>query len=193
MYLYIPSTAMKFLLITISLGLLAGCDHTVTRSQRNFKTNYPKAVVSGYKLIEEAQQMESLFCEVDHFVSSNGQWNSEAFFADRYVLTMQVDVKVSADFDEVLAIKGDPEFHLREIETVQILDDGRVHTTFAKIEGTFGLAEWKRVVDAGGDFSKIGIKVTLHRPVKSFERYVHGVRRDRVKVALPAVKNVEPK
>lgn len=193
MCLYIPSMAITLLLIAVSVGLLTGCDPIATRSRGDFKTNYPKAVVSGYKLIEEAQQMESLFGEVDHFVSSDGQWNSEAFFAGRYVLTMQVDVKVSADFDEVLTIRGTPEFHLREVERVRILDDGRVHASFSKNGGTIGLAEWKRVVEAGGDFSMIGIKTTLDQPVKSFEKYVQALRRDRVKVALPLVKNVEPK
>jgi hypothetical protein len=151
--------------------------------------NYKKAVKSGFKMIPEAMQIEKLFGEADHFISYSGpgvrqDWNTEVFFRGRYTLTMQVDVKTEpagAEFSKVTSVVGEPKFFLHEVSKVTLSPSGSVETDFSK-EWKFGLNDWKKLVDANGDFSAIGITIKKDQPVENFPKYVDGERSPRIKV-----------
>jgi len=147
---------------------------------------YAQAVKSGFKKIPEAMQIERLFGEADHFISYSGpevsqDWNTVAFFGGRYILTMQVEIETNASFSEVTNVLGEPKFYLWEIGQVIVSPRGGVEGKFAG-SWTFGLKEWKKVVEAGGDFSAVGIIIKKDQPVKSFDAYVKGQREPRVRV-----------
>lgn len=149
------------------------------------REGYIKAVRSGFKLIPEAQQIEEILGDSDHFISYNGslelgnEWNTEVFFGGRYCLTMQVPVKMDRAFDRVLAVLGPAKFDLVEIERID--DDGLVRYN-PKAERRFTATEWAKIYKAKGDFSVIGIKLKKGPPVKNFEKSVGQVRKDRIKV-----------
>jgi hypothetical protein len=52
----------------------------------------------------------------------------------------------------------------------------------SKSQRTFGAREWRHLVENGGDFQAIGIKVTTGNPVPGVEEYIAAVRRDRLQV-----------
>ena len=143
---------------------------------------YKGAVRDGFKKIPQSREIEELLGDADHFISYSGsrsigqQWNTEVYFAGRYSLTMQVEVKVDRAFSKIVEVVGEPKFYLVEIAHVERLNDGRVGG--GNGEGfVFGPKDWSKVVKAKGDFSVIGIKLKLHQPVKDFDRYVKAARR----------------
>jgi hypothetical protein len=148
--------------------------------------NYTQAVKSGFKKIPEAMQVERLFGEADHFISYSGpnvkqDWNTVVFFYGRYELTMQVDVKTNAAFSEVTEVVGEPKFYLLEIKEITGADAGGARYN-GSAQRTFGLTDWKKLYDAKGDFSVLGITIHKDRPVDNFDRFVRGVKEPRIRV-----------
>ncbi len=145
-----------------------------------------EAVISGLKLIEPAKQMEELFGDSDHFITHYGMqdgpltWNSEVHFGGRYSLTMQVKVQVDYEQNKVIGETEAPRFFLREIEEVSLIDGGR-HLARIGMNKNFGIDEWRKVVEAQGDLSVIGIELN-EQEVEHFESFVRGVRRPRDRI-----------
>jgi hypothetical protein len=151
-----------------------------------FLENYKRAVKSGFSRFPEAMQMESLFGEGDHFISSPGhdgirKWNSVVFFGCRYTLTMEVHIKTDPEFSRVTEVVGSPLFILNEATQVTTSPDGSVRTQFSN-DWKFGLNDWKKVFDAKGDFSVIGIKTKNDAGIQGFDAYVKGEREPRLRV-----------
>ncbi len=138
---------------------------------------YEQAVKSGFPLLPQAKQMEKLFGEGDHFISVSHRadgietWNTEVWFAGRYDLTMQSQVKVNGDFSKVVSVSS-PAFHLAEVTWANSGGACRYGDVYR-----FGEADWEKVVKAKGDFSVIGLHLTLDSPVPNFDNYVQGLRR----------------
>jgi hypothetical protein len=85
--------------------------------------------------------MEEQFGTADHFITHFGsrgkttnRWNTEVFFGGRYTLTMQVDVHVDYDKNQIEVV-GEPVFYLVEAESIDVFDDGRTH---GHIQAFFG-------------------------------------------------------
>lgn len=149
---------------------------------------YKEAVRSGRRQIPETNQIEELFGNSDHFIGHHGDrslgndWSTVAYFYDRYVLTMKVDVKVPYSFDKVETILSEPRFTLNEVEKVTFHSGGDVVGASFGAQHRFSLKDWKKLYEANGDFSVIGIDVKKDRPVKDFGKYVVGKRDDRIQV-----------
>ena len=147
--------------IVTSIVLLAllGC------VRGSFLDRYKMAVKSGFKKIPEAAQIEQLLGEADHFISYSGpnvpqEWNTEVYFGGRYEFTMQVEVEVSYDFSAITKVKGEPKFYLSEVSRVRHYPNGTWGNDYdGNNERHFGRAESRKIVDAKGDFSAIGIKL----------------------------------
>jgi hypothetical protein len=160
--------------------------HSCGFGSGTFIANYKQAVRSGFAKFPEAMQMESLFGEGDHFISSPGhggirKWYSEVFFGGRYTLTMEVDVKTDADFSRITEIVGSPLFVLTEASRVTT-SGNRVTGADFSTDWKFRLDDWKKVVAAKGDFSVIGITITKAKPLQDFDAYVAAEREPRLKV-----------
>jgi len=90
-----------------------------------------------------------------------------AIIEDRYVFKFILDSEVSEDFQKVTFQKL--RFHFFEVKEVVIPPEGAGHggtmTTFQPDQKWLGLTEWKRLVDANWDFSKIGITIISNTPI----------------------------
>lgn len=132
-------------------------------------------------------QIEDCFGEADHFISYSGpnvprDWNTEAFFYGRYTLTMQVEVKTDSAFSEITEVVGEPKFYLREVREILRVPDGTPSEARFAGEWRFGKDDWKKVHDAKGDFSVIGIAIKKDQPVQDFEGYAKAVKEPRIRV-----------
>lgn len=148
------------------------------------REGYLQALQSGLKQIPAARQMEKVYGDVDHTISYHGslelgnEWNTEVFLHGRYKMTMRLPVRMGRDFDRVLGIEGEPRFTLVEIDRVRINQNGTVGASFnSAAQQTFGIEEWKKIYEADGDLSVLGITVKK-KPVENFEQYVAAKRRD---------------
>lgn len=178
----------KSLLVALLLSVLAMSCRDINYSEKGYK----KAVRSGLKMIPEAKQIEELLGDSDHFISYSGSrsvgnnWNTEVYFYGRYVLTMQVPVRMGYEFDEVLEVLDEPKFYLVEVRSIEFYgNDNNPGASFEQGDDypyPFTAKDWAKVYQAKGDFSVIGIDLKKDQPVKDFEKYVHAKRRDRVKV-----------
>jgi hypothetical protein len=149
--------------------------------------NYNKAVISGFAKFPQAMEMEKLFGEGDHFISSPGptgtrDWNSVVYFGGRYTLTMQVEVKTDADFGKITDVVGKPLFVLEEARRIIRSPSGTTTGASFSNDWKFGVDDWKKVVDAKGDFGVIGIKTRNDEPLEGFDAYVKAVRAPRIRV-----------
>lgn len=181
---------LVFIFLNMIVFFTYSCDSN--RSVKFSKIGYQKAVISGLKQIPEASQIDDIFGKenVDHFISYSGdlengcRWSSEVFFAEKYILTMQVPVRMGRSFDKVLEVQGEPKFYLNEVDSIEKKNKGYIgnlNSTF-KWSEPFGVKKWKRIYEAGGDFSAAAITLKLNQPVKYFSQYQSQWRRDRIKI-----------
>jgi hypothetical protein len=138
--------------------------------------------------IPAALEIEETFGpQVDHFIthygirSARNIWNTEAFFGGRYMLTMQVDVRIDYSRRQVVPTDA-PTFFLHEVISVDVLSDGQQHTRFGR-SWEIGVDDWQVVYSNGGDFSRIGI-VLDDTATPGFSQYVRGLRKDRIPILL---------
>lgn len=145
---------------------------------------YRRAVMSGYRLIRVAQQIERVFDDVVHRIDCFHDpymvggppprfvWTSTAFFSDRYMFDFRVDVTMSPASDEidgtVTNIIGEAVLIVSEIMSGH---GTRVVGVPGSSTPLLTLAEWESVLEANGDFSVIGIELQLEQPVHSFDVY----------------------
>jgi hypothetical protein len=100
----------------------------------------------------------------------------EIYLFDRYELSMQIPVTFDEDRRKVRSF-GQPEFVLQEISEVKKIHKvgslGPVETLLVGRNGDrslrFGAGEWKKVVEARGDFSIIGFTLVTNSPAPGFE------------------------
>jgi hypothetical protein len=173
---------IKTCAVFVTLVCLCSCDEHSTINMEHYR----QVVQSGVTKLPEPLQMEALFGKGDHFISSlnrNGthDWNSEVFFGGRYTLTMQVEVKTDKDFSEVTEVTGRPSFVLTEACRI-VVSSNRVAGADFSNDWKFREDDWKKVVDANGDFSVIGIKMKTSEPLDGFDQYVKSVREPRIRV-----------
>ena len=97
---------------------------------------------------------------------------SEAWFGDRYHLTMRVPVELDRNDKTITSLRGEPTFILQELEALanNASAGGRVDPVWRR-EHRFDLAAWNKLVAAGGDFSAIGIEIDP-TPVIDAAKYV---------------------
>jgi hypothetical protein len=149
--------------------------------------DYRSAVKSGFEVIPQVKEMESMLGEADHFITHYGmkkgplKWTSTVFFAGRYQLSMRVNVELNDSQHAVLRVVSEPKFYL--LEVVGFKSEGTERPELSPVQPVFGLADWNKLVEAKGDFSAIGITVHRDRPVKGHDEYAKGWRdlRERIR------------
>lgn len=110
---------------------------------------------------------------VDHFISAfdvnkepAGIWNTEAFFGDRYILTMQVRINVDEKTERIKLIE-EPRFLLREPKNCDRRGGAQYGPSQSK---WFTVEEFQSLVNARWDFEAIGISIDS-TPVENFPIY----------------------
>jgi hypothetical protein len=136
------------------------------------KDDYTVAVANGQKTIPYVREFNQIFTDTNHFIThykfadGNWQWNSEAFLYRRYVVTMQVDVTYDKSATNVVAW-GKPAFFLTEIKSVVLNPNGSISPQ--EDNQQFGIDAWKKLVEARGNLSVLGVKVVKDSPVEHFD------------------------
>jgi len=105
------------------------------------------------------------------------RWLLSAGLYKHYVLVMEIDIviaKVDPETREVISpgSHDEPTFSLWEISSVSaplVLFEKRHAWTSRKRIKTFGLNEWRRLVEAQGDFAVLEIQLKQNAPVADFE------------------------
>ncbi len=87
---------------------------------------------------------------------------------ERYELTMQLPAAFDSSRSKVIDY-GEPRFTLWEAASVKRNKSGIAETTLNPAgERRFGSADWRKIVEAGGDFGAIGYAMLTNQPVQGF-------------------------
>lgn len=86
--------------------------------------SYNQAVAAAKEQIPAVNQFVRLFPAADHRISdyleSNPRWQSETWMYDRYVFSMEIDLKL-AESGKKIGSWGPPRFWLREVAEVRTI------------------------------------------------------------------------
>ncbi|NOY28749.1 MAG: hypothetical protein GXP28_00815 [Planctomycetes bacterium] len=178
-------------IMCVLLALASSCSRDGNAVLNQFRiTDVKKTVSSAKKVIPVALQMEEMYGDANHFLSSHEKsftdgtwtWNTEVYFGGRYCLTMQVDVEIDYEKNRVVKMLSEPKFSLGEIIKVTVLSNGLERASSG--EGKFfSLSEWEQFYESGGDFLAIGMQKNPNK-VPNFDRFATGVRKNHVHVSL---------
>jgi hypothetical protein len=92
-----------------------------------------------------------------------------AIVNDRYELM----VKMTFEFETKplrVTRQGIPEFILQEIESVEGMSAGRVGISYSGKPTSFSASDWKKIVQAGGNFSAAGIQVKTNSLAEGIDK-----------------------
>jgi hypothetical protein len=134
------------------------------------------AEANGVADIAEVREFVALCPQAQHVITHYSgtkgptYWTSKAGIHGRYVLSVSFPI----DFADAGRIKptrtGEPVFRLVEMSEIRVGTDGSLEGSgFTKTQLTFGPEGWRRLVEAGGDLSVLGIKVVTDQPLEHFE------------------------
>jgi len=155
--------------------------------------DYIETLQSGIETLGWPREMEVLFGDADHSITHYGfsseprQWNSDVYIYGRYTLALTVEVNVDYKHNKIAGAASSPKFYLCRVS--EIVEGGKG----ANFAGQWILdeAKWRQLVQAGGDFSAIGIPIETNNPVGGFDAYVRGYHAMHVKI--PRKLNPTPK
>ena len=150
-------------------------NYLMNSTRRN--TNDPKTIKQGYTFIKQAQQIESIFGKGQHSISRGRtdqdewfRWSTVVYFGSRYELSFHIKIKLSHQYDKVIRIIGEPEFHLLEASLIS----ENLGASYDK-DIPFGKDKWEAIVKSKGDFpSVLGIKLNRNE-LKNFDKFMQRV------------------
>jgi hypothetical protein len=145
---------------------------------------HDKVVRQGVETLILPKEVESLFgaTNVDHFISNFGSkthapiWNSVAYFARRYTLSLQVRIAIDYDSCRLIGATSSATVQINEVTKVEISTSGGASAT-EKGQWRLNESEWKQLIKNGGDWSTVRVPILTNAPVKNFEEFVKQARR----------------
>jgi len=138
--------------------------------------DYKQTVRSGIATLPWPKEMEALFGEGDHAIThyafSPGpkDWWTEIHFGGRYTLTMHVDVEIDYEKNLIVKYVSPPRFSLVEVGSL-VRENGEIRGAKIADQWFFDEMRWKKLVEAKGDWSVIGLPVK-NSLIPSFDEYV---------------------
>jgi hypothetical protein len=96
-------------------------------------------------------------------------WYSKVGLHGRYVLYVECPIEFDWTRFRITGY-GKPTFWLSEVAEFAPLGDGRVQITYL-LHRSYELADWRKLVAAGGDLAALGIEVKKDRPLPGFDRH----------------------
>ena len=162
---------MFSLMLMFLLVLNAGC------MRKHDKKGHDSTVKFGEQNNELVQQFAKLTPTEGrwHWISyfdggGTPTWNSFAKLHDRYKLKMQFEIKLDRGSKEFNRTE-EPRFYVEEVTLVELPKSAKsgIGCKFGE-QYSFGLDEWKSLVQNEFDFSSIGIELKKDAPVEHFER-----------------------
>lgn len=140
---------------------------------------HDQVVRHGIETLILPKEMESLFgaTNVDHFISSFGSkihtpmWNSVAYFAGRYELTLQIPILIDYEKCRLIGATNSAMVQINEVTKVELSKSGIAGAT-TKGQWRLNENEWKWLVKNKGDWSVVKVPILTNAPVKGFDEYV---------------------
>lgn len=175
---------MRKLIYLFLLCVLPACAHAGDSGQQkelkelqekaaSLDKGYKLAVADGVKNVPVVAEFNRLFDGANNSISyytgeyGSPEWNSKVGLYDRYVLTMQAKIELDEARTGIVSF-GEPRFTLVEVEHLSRQPDGTHSISYAGNQVNFGLAEWRKLVEAGGDFLAVGVTLHKDRPLPQF-------------------------
>lgn len=124
---------------------------------------------SGLRDIPFVAEFDRLYPGADHSISyytgthGSTTWNSTVGLHGRYVLSLHCGITLNRTRTRVVTY-GKPTFYLKEVTRVQAGDGGQTLISSGE-QVKFGLDQWRKLVEAGGDLRALGIEVKTDAPV----------------------------
>jgi len=168
-------TILPTLVVLVSTMVATGCKPILS-------DQYEKALTSGARTIPPVSEFLKLYPDsvifISYFSSGNdgAQYNCETLLHERYILHMK-DKGLSFDQTRTnIAGHGLVSFSLSEVSKIDRLNDGRFYIKYGE-SWKFGIEDWKRFNDAGGQFSTVSINLKTNAPVELLQDYWKGFKR----------------
>jgi hypothetical protein len=145
---------------------------------------HDKVVRHGLETFTLAKEVNHLFgaANVDHFISNYGSakrpavWNSVAFFADRYQLTLRVEISVDAENCSFSGAMNSAIVVINEFESVGFTSSGLAQARFGR-QWTLNENEWKNLIKTGGNWRAVKVPIVLNAPISGMADYVAYIRK----------------
>ena len=165
-----------FLSVVPRLLIADSPEDALRRRVDEHEARYNAALVDGLNAIPVVSQFAKQFPRSIHFISyfpvespkQKRIWNSETGIYGRYVLTMQVPILIDPVSNKV-SLDGSPTFDFVSIDSITWLPDGQPVIQYGQPQLHFGLGEWRRFLERGGDFSALGLMLKRDSPVPGFD------------------------
>ena len=115
-----------------------------------------------------------------HFISyytgthGNPIWNSKAGLYGHYILTMQMPITLEGWGRDRIGSHDSPTFFLVEVQSILPFPNGQTSINCGDTQITFGLSEWEKLVESGGDLSVLGVKVKKDEKIPGFDEHWQG-------------------
>jgi hypothetical protein len=164
---------MKVLVQAVLLTILVAGLGT---ARTQLPENYSRALEHGLTTIPAARQFQELFPNSRNSyayywgVKHAPELQCQTILYSRYELTLQIQVKFDGQRSKVISF-GEPVFLLKEIKGVTLLNGGRADIRSGDLQNHFGAIEWKKVYQARGDFSILGLKLVRDNPVANLDTW----------------------
>jgi len=125
------------------------------------------------------KEFERLFSDTRHEIESgyhrfpNGEsrwvniWRGEAWLYGRHALA--INFPFGKREDGTIKLLDEPTFYFSSLTESGIDEEGQWYRMGESM--SFNTKDWKRLVDAGGDFSVLGLTVIKDSPVEHFEQW----------------------
>jgi len=173
--------AYQFVVFAILVGMLAYSQNPppmpeLPSTLKNLEKNYRKALGDGLKTIPVAREFQKIFPgAINSYSYYTGEvgptiLNCRIGLYGRYELKFKVRVSLNETRKKVMDYTG-ADFYLAEIESINRLDDGRFYISYGNLHRRFGAKEWEKLFKARGDFTVLGIKLIMDKPVPNFEAW----------------------
>ena len=181
-----------FFTIVAVVAAFVGCDSKQVwppsaQAVKEIQSDYDAALADATNSIPYAADFARVFPgawgSFSYFIGGAGAstFNLEVLLFDRYELTMKVSVTFKEGQRKIQSF-GDPEFLLLEVSKVEkirkvgVRPDGSPAVAeqlslSSNRQQRFGTAEWKKIVESGGDFSVIGFPLITNSPAPGFEDF----------------------
>ena len=144
---------------------------------------HDEVVREGLRELILPLQVESLFgaSNVDHFISDFGSkteapiWNSVAYFAGRYRLSLQLPILIDYNKCKLIGATNSAIMQINEVTKVDFTKSGSANVTL-KGQWRLNENEWEWLVKNGGEWSVVKIPILTNAAVKGFEEYANQER-----------------
>jgi hypothetical protein len=87
---------------------------------------------------------------------------------------MQMPITLGGITRDRITAYGTPTFCLREVKSITGGPGGQMFIDYTDVNMTFGLTEWNKVVESGGNLSVLGVQIKTFPKIPGFDQHWQG-------------------